>query len=125
MSNYLEKDAFAKLLGIKLIESGTDYAKCELEIKDHHKNGLGTVHGGLIFAFADVTYAIACNSELPSIGMQGDIRFLNQAKGSRLIAEATLVNKSSKIAHYDILVKDNEDTLVAKSSGLAYRFQPR
>lgn len=121
LSSYLDKDAFAKFIGVRLLASDIDYSKCELVIRPEHKNGLGGVHGGLIYAFADVTFAVACNSERSTVGLQGDIRYLNKPAGIRLIAECNLISKSRKLSHYQVTIGDDEGILVAQMTGTSYR----
>lgn len=118
---YLDKDTFAQLLGITLVENAEDYAKCQVIITDQHKNGLGTVHGALIFSLADIAFAVACNTQQTGIGLQSDIRYLNRANGNRLTAEAKLIDKSNKIGHYQVTVTDDENTVIAQFSGTSYR----
>lgn len=120
-SGYVEKDQFAKLIGARVVASGVDYAKCELDLQEHHMNGLGGTHGGLIYALADVALAVACNSEQATVGMQCDIRFLNKTKGTRLIAESVLISKSRKIGHYQVDITDNTGVKIAQVSGTTYR----
>lgn len=121
LTNYIEKDAFAKLLGVRLLASDVDYSKCELDLQPHHNNGMGGVHGGVMYALADVTLAVACNSEQATVGLQGDIRYLNKSKGTRLIAECTLISKSRKVGHYQVNICDDDGVLIAQMTGTTYR----
>src|SRR5690606_35114018 len=85
-------------------------------------NGLGTPHGAVIFALADIAFACACNaSETSYIGLQADIRYLNRASGDELIAHAELVGASGRLAHYQISVNDALGNRVALLSASAYR----
>jgi len=125
VQSYIENDVFAKSLGIKLISAEGGCSRCELAMGDQHKNGLGSLHGAVIFALADVAFAAACNSIQTSIGMQADIRYLNKPLGSTLIAEAKEIAGSNKIAHYQVNVSDDEGSLVAQFTGMAYKFPVR
>ena len=120
--SYIANDKYAENLGIKLIKVDTEFSHCELEINENHKNGLGSLHGAVIFALADVAFAAACNTVNTSIGMQADIKYLNKPVGNRLIAEAKLVSKSNKIGHYQVSVTDGDKNHVAQFSSIAYRF---
>ena len=111
---YIENDTFAKNLGITLVSAENGSSRCELTIGEEHTNGLGTLHGAVIFALADVAFAAACNSVQPTIGMQADIRYLNRALGKTLIAEAREISGSNKITHYQVDVSDNQGTTVAQ-----------
>lgn len=119
--SYMTQDRYAENLGITLVDIEKEYARCELEINDNHKNGLGSLHGAVIFALADIAFAAACNSVQTSIGMQADIKYLNKPQGSRLIAEAKAISTSNKIGHYQVHVTDNEGTCIAQFSSISYR----
>lgn len=120
--SYIANDKYAENLGIKLVKVETEFSRCELEINENHKNGLGSLHGAVIFSLADVEFAAACNTVNTSIGMQADIKYLNKPEGNRLIAEATLVSNSKKIGHYQVIVTDGEGNHIAQFSSIAYRF---
>ncbi|MGJ7092836.1 PaaI family thioesterase [Vibrio hannami] len=123
--SYISNDKYANNLGIELVKVETEFARCELEINENHKNGLGTLHGAVIFALADIAFAAACNTVNTSIGMQADIKFLNKPEGSRLIAEANIVSGSNKIGHYHVRISDNEGVHVAEFNSISYRFPPK
>jgi len=120
--SYIVNDTFAKNLGVTLVSAENGSSRCELIMGDEHKNGLGTLHGAVIFALADVAFAAACNSVQACIGMQADIRYLNRSLGTVLIAEAYEISGSNKIVHYQVNVSDDKGTNIAKFTGMAYRF---
>ena len=47
-------------MAIKNVDEGV--ATLELQVQDHHCNGHGICHGGVIFTLADSAFAFACNS---------------------------------------------------------------
>ena len=59
---YFGQDRLSRHLGIELLDVSTGTARARLEIDDMHRNSLGTVHGGTIFALADTVFAAASNS---------------------------------------------------------------
>lgn len=120
--SYITNDKYARILGIELVNIEKEYARCELEITENHKNGLGSLHGAVIFALADIAFAAACNTVQASIGMQADIKYINKPKSNRLIAEARAVSASNKIGHYQVTITDSDGTHVAQFSSISYRF---
>jgi acyl-CoA thioesterase len=54
------RDRYTENLGIKRVDVEKEYARCELEINDTHKNGLGSLHGAVTFALADIAFAAVC-----------------------------------------------------------------
>lgn len=119
--SYMANDRYAKILGIELVKTEYEYARCELEISENHKNGLGSLHGSVIFALAGIAFTAACNTVQVSIGMQADIKYLNKPKSNRLIAEAKVISASNKIGNYQVTVTDSEATHVAQFSSVTYR----
>jgi acyl-CoA thioesterase len=122
---FIANDKYAQSLGIKIIQSSEEFARCELTIADSHTNGLGSIHGAVIFALADTAFAAACNTVKTSIGMQADIKYLNKPTGTKLIAEARVVSHSRKVGHYQVSVKDDDGVYVAQMSSIAYRLGPK
>ena len=123
---YTVRDCFAQLLGVESLESTFDGASCRMRTSEAHRNGLGTPHGAVIFALADIAFACACNAtEATYIGLQAEIRYLNRAMGDELTARAELVSASGRLAHYLVSVSDAEPTRTALLSASAYRLPPR
>lgn len=115
-------DRFAEWLGVESLFSSFEQAACRLHVADQHRNALGGIHGGLIFALADIAFAAACNAgEAVYIGLQAEVRYMSKAEGDELTATATRMGGSRKIAHYQVLVTDSQDTRIALFSASAYR----
>ena len=76
--SYIESDVYAKQIGIEVLELSPVDALCKLKINCSHLNGIGSVHGAVIFSLADITFAVACNARQMAIGMQADIRYRYQ-----------------------------------------------
>lgn len=124
-NSYFDNDPFAKDLGILLTRQEEKFARCEMTLQEHHKNGLGTPHGAVIFALADITFAAACNNQQISIGVQADIRYMSKPSGSRLIAEAAPVSESNKLGHYVVAISDDTGQQVAQFTSVAYRLSAK
>jgi len=122
--SYIANDRFARSLGIELTHVEDEQARCEMEVTENHHNGLGSLHGAVIFSLADVAFAAACNTVQPSIGLQAVIKYLKNPEGDRLIAEAKLVSNSNMIGNYQVSVSDGHGNLVAQFSSVSLRFPP-
>lgn len=121
MENGHHQDPYATLLGIKITEACFERAVAIMETQPQFCNVLGTVHGAVIFALADSSFAAACNSgEHKHIGLQTEIRYMGQARSNKLIAQAELVKASKKFAHYQVLVQDDLNNEIALFIGTAY-----
>jgi acyl-CoA thioesterase len=121
-THYLENDNFAKHLGIQLLEVSEGYAKAKMEITENHKNGAGTVHGGAIFSLADFVFAMASNSHGPlAMAINVSISFFKAATSGTLFAESEEISLRSKLASYNIKIKNEKDELIAVFQGMVYR----
>jgi acyl-CoA thioesterase len=117
-----ENDRLGKLLGIELLEVKKGYAKTKVEIRDCHLNGVGVVHGGTIFALADIAFAAASNSHgTIALAIHVDISYLKGVTEGTLYAEAKEVSCNAKLGSYDIKVTNEKDELIAIFQGMAYR----
>lgn len=99
------------------------HAVCRMPILPKHLNARGTVMGGAIFTLADFTSAVAANAhaeETNTITLHGDITYLNPAKGKELLAVSDVVKQGRSVALYDVVIRDELGTLVAKASMNGY-----
>ena len=120
-------DKFAtEAAGITIETAERGHAVCKMPILPKHLNARGTVMGGAIFTLADFTSAVAANGhaeETNTITLHGDITYLNPAKGTELIAEASVVKQGRTVALYDVMIHDELGTLVAKANMNGYVLQ--
>jgi acyl-CoA thioesterase len=122
LRSFIGKDRFAAWVGIELLSLGEGKSKARLALQDHHRNGLGIVHGGAIFSLADLAFAAAVNSRgRASVAIHCTISYLKAAQGGILYAEAREISCGSKIAVYHIQVTEESGELVATFEGMAYR----
>ena len=117
----MKKDAFAKELGIELLEVEPGRAKVRMQVGPEHRNSVGMVHGGVVFSLADYAFAAACNSHgTVAVAINVNVSFLRPAKGEVLEAEALEVSKSRSLGTYDVTVMDGEGRLVGVFRGMAF-----
>lgn len=121
MIKYIENDRFAKYVGIKLIKIDSGYALAQMEIADHHLNGVDIVQGGAIFTLADYAFAAASNSKgLLTLGLNTNISYFKSPRGKILTAEAKEISANKKISGYNVDVFDGENDLIARFNGIGY-----
>ena len=120
---YIQQDPYAKFLGaeIELIEPGR--SRVVLTVTPQMLNFHGMTHGGIVFSLGDIAFAAASNSRgQTAVALDVNIAFLKATQpGDQLIAEAVEQHQSGRTALYDITVKDQHGTLIAKSQNLVYR----
>ena len=119
---FINNDKFAEYVGIELVEVAKGKAKAKMEIKNHHLNAVKTVHGGAVFALADLVFAVASNSHgTIAMGINVSISYLKAVKEGVIFAEAKEVSINPKLATYNVNVTDGNDDLVAVFQGMVYR----
>ncbi len=126
IAEYLEKDRFAALCGITVLEIRKGYAKVRMDAGENHVNSWGSVHGGALFTLADMAFAAAANSHgTLSVGISCTINYTKAAPKGTLIAEATEDSRSARIGTYIIRITTEEGTPVATLQGIAYNKRDR
>ncbi|MEL6640118.1 MAG: hydroxyphenylacetyl-CoA thioesterase PaaI [Pseudomonadota bacterium] len=112
-------DRASEWFGMSLdhIDEGT--ATLSLTIEEHHANGLGNCHGGIIFALADSAFAFACNSRnQATVAQHNTITYLAPGKvGTRLVATAREVSLAGRSGIYDVAVTTDSGTQIAQFRG--------
>lgn len=117
-------DYFRELLGIKVLEVRSGYAKMSMTIAKNHLNFAGFAHGGVIFALADCAFAEAANSgDAQAVAVQVNINYIRpSSEGDTLTAEAARVSEGKTFSIFSVTVT-KKDKIVALFSGLAYKLQ--
>ncbi len=119
----LEKDAFARYLGINLLEIKPGYARATMRVTSELLNGAGLTHGSAVFALADIAFAAASNSHGSlALALNVSISFLKAtSEGSLLTAVAREENLTRKTGLYRLEVREENGGLIAMADGIAYR----
>jgi acyl-CoA thioesterase len=119
---FFQKDKYAELTGIKLLDVSDGRAKAMLEITENHLNSAGTVHGGVIFTLADFTFEVASNSYgTLAVAINAQISFFKAVSAGVLYAEAKELALHPKLASYSIDVTNENGELIASFQGMVYR----
>lgn len=104
----LSDDFASEWMGIRVVRADFGDAEIQMELRREMLNGFGIAHGGMIFAFADTAFAIACNAadaeDTVTVASGVDINFLRPAhQGQTLTARAKAVH-AGRSGVYDIEV---------------------
>lgn len=113
-----ESDRASASLGIRITELDATQARGEMIIQDWMCNGHGSIQGGFIFAFADATFAGACNAAGQiTVAAQVGIHYISPAfAGETLHAHAVNVAQWGRNGITDVRVTCG-DRLVALFHG--------
>ena len=112
-------DAASKWMGMEIAEVTPGGAVLTLTVEDHHSNGHGICHGGVIFALADSAFAFACNSYNKSaVAQHNTISFIAPGRlGDRLTATAREVSLTGRSGIYDVTVTRGPGEIIAEFRG--------
>lgn len=132
VKKFFYKDEFAKNAEIVIKSIATDSVQCNMEIKNIHKNSVGSVHGGAIFTLADFTFAIHSNLDNlcgldvgNTVGQSCNISYLKSTKGNCLIAKSRCLKKGRTMSVYQIDITDDLNTPIATMIGNGFTIEKK
>lgn len=122
----LSNDYASEWLGIEVLALQDGHATIAMTLRPEMMNGFGITHGGMIFAFADSAFALACNSaqgdgRTVTVASGVDVNFLAPTHaGQRITAIANRRQQQGRSGLYDVQVVAEDDggpTVVAEFRG--------
>ena len=115
-------DPFACWAGISCTAAGAGSAVVEMTLAPHHINFNGTCHGGVVFALADTAFGLAANSHgVIAAGIDAHITYQQATRvGDKLVARATEVSRSRKLAVYRVDVSRSDGAPISSFTGTVY-----
>jgi acyl-CoA thioesterase len=121
----LKSDNYASFLGVRITKIERGYAKAEVTVTEHMLNFNKVAHGGFIYSLADVAFAAACNSyNQTAVALSFYITYRRPVTiGMRLIAEGSEESSGKTTALYKIVVRTDDQRVVAICEGLAYKLE--
>jgi len=113
----LKDDYASEWMGIEVLKLDDGHATIRMTLRQEMLNGFGMAHGGMIFAFGDTAFALACNPASPPPGAAGteadtitvaagvDINFLKPAfSGQVITAVANRRAHTGRSGLYDVQI---------------------
>ena len=117
-----DKNPYADLLGIKVLEWERGMARVSAVVKPEHINHMGFSHGGFLYSVADYAFELASNSHgVGAVGITTSMEFHRSSKaGATIEAVARATHLGKTIATYHIeIISDNKR--IASFTGTVYR----
>lgn len=106
---------FINEMEMELVDVKEGYAKGKIVIKEKHLNPMGTVHGGLLFGFADTIAGIAALTYGSKVvTLNSSISYLNAADTEYIEAEANVIKNGRTTSIFDCMIRTKEGVDVAK-----------
>ena len=110
---------FAAFLGISIDEFSEGRVLCSVNLRDHHENNGGRVHGGVLASLADTAAGAAVRTVRPSGTLTAttdlSISFIRPPMSSRLKAIAEVIHSGKRLYRVEIGIFCSEK-LVAKTN---------
>ena len=112
-------------MGISLLSIAPGECRMTMKVRPDMLNGHLTCHGGFLFAFADSTFAFACNSRnLNTVASGCTIDYLAPAfEGDVLTAHAQERSLAGRTGVYDVTITNQDGKAVALFRGRSYRIK--
>lgn len=119
---------YAELIGYRLIDKATDFARLTLLIGPQHLNRMEVPHGGVLATLLDsatgfaVAFAGGPERILRAVTLSMNVQFIGQAKmGETLIAEGHRVGGGKTVAFAKAEARTEAGVVVARADAV-YRF---
>lgn len=109
----LTNDYASEWMGIEVLKIDDGHATIRMHLRQEMLNGFGMAHGGMIFAFGDTAFALACNPANPTpkqaanitVASGVDINFIKPAfQGQVITAVANRRASTGRSGLYDIQI---------------------
>lgn len=103
-------DRVAEWLGVEVLRAEFGDVLIRMQLREEMLNGYGVAQGGMVAAFADVAFALACNDphgdgSTVTVASGLDINFIHPGfAGRTLTARAALVSQTGRSGLFDIRV---------------------
>jgi acyl-CoA thioesterase len=122
MNSFFTADALGQYLGVELLEIAPGRARVKMMATKEHLNAHRTVHGGVLFALADIAFGLAGNSAgIPAVAINAHISFMKAAGPGPLYAMAEEFTANPILASYSVEVTNDQGDRIALFQGMAYR----
>ena len=121
---HIEKhDRLIETFGMEIDDVQSGSASVTMTVGSEHVNAASICHGAVIFALADVAFALAGNSEgRMALALECSINYMRPAEiGTRLVAKACAIHQGRQTGVYRVTVRDQEERDVAFFKATAFR----
>lgn len=114
-----EEVTFSRHIGARVETVERGRATCYIDVDDLHKNGTGSLHGGVYASLIDNAMGLAV---LALVGVRTatiemNVHFLGAVKGGRITCRSEVVHRTRRTATAEAKVHDEEGNLVAMGTG--------
>ncbi len=113
-------DRLIRDFGMKLLEAHEGFARVSVKVEERFLNAHNIGHGVLLFAVADVAFALSVISVTYAVGVQYSLNVIRAAMpGEEVIGESRILHKGRQSMVCEITVKNGSGRLLARGQATA------
>jgi len=117
----MELPPYDRFLGVTLEAAADGRATAVLDVRPHHRNRRGVVHGGVVSSLLDSALGAAVISSIPRewwcATVSLTVQFVSGGRGERMVAEGRVVRRGAQVAFAEGAVRDEAGHVVATAQG--------
>lgn len=123
LNQLLEKNPFAQLLGMELLEVREGYAYGRMRMDEHFTNIYGGMHGGCSYALADTLAGVAASTYGNYVTtIDGKMNYLEAVKDTGYVyGEAEVQRQGGRIGVYTVKLMDENQRVLVTADFTYYR----
>lgn len=123
LNQLLEKNPFAQLLGMELLEVREGYAYGRMRMDEHFTNIYGGMHGGCSYALADTLAGVAASTYGNYVTtIDGKMNYLEAVKDTGYVyGEAEVQRQGGRIGVYTVKLMDENQKVLVTADFTYYR----
>lgn len=123
LNQLLEKNPFAQLLGMELLEVREGYAYGRMRMDEHFMNIYGGMHGGCSYALADTLAGVAASTYGNYVTtIDGKMNYLEAVKDTGYVyGEAEVQRQGGRIGVYTVKLMDENQKVLVTADFTYYR----
>ena len=121
LTERVRRSPFHQWAGLELVDVGDGTAELVMDLRPHHFNPQGIVHGGIITAIADTSIGLALRSRLKAgythRTAQLNVHFIAKGEGNRLLGHGRALHLGQRMGYGEAEVTDAGGRVLARASG--------
>ena len=123
LNQLFEKNLFAQLLGMELLEVREGYAYGRMRMDEHFTNIYGGMHGGCSYALADTLAGVAASTYGNYVTtIDGKMNYLEAVKDTGYVyGEAEVQRQGGRIGVYTVKLMDENQRVLVTADFTYYR----
>ena len=110
---------YARHMGIEIDSVAKDEVVCSMEVQPFMINSMGRIHGAVIYALMDHTFAAISNMTQDGTGQSMEVKYFRPAN-TKLRCVAKPLNVSRSLAVYEVKAYSEEGKLIASANCTAF-----